>query len=237
MHIRSGGVRAAWLGLLLSGAAWPAPEMAGRWEGLIAIPGAPQWLIVDLDRDERGGWIGSAILPGRGVAGAPLAAIVVDGDTLKFDLTAALPYPAEQAPLVSARFDATGSLHGELTLNGLAAPLNMRRSGDAQVTRPPRSQPVDTALHGTWHGTYELFGQARQVSLRLGDKGAAMTITRPGRTTEIAFSLVRSNGRLLGLSGNEYDISYEGEAGAGVIAGTFLQGPLELPLEFRREKP
>lgn len=43
----------------------------GRWEGSMQIPGSAYDLIVDLDQPNGKDWIGSIIIPGLGVKGAP----------------------------------------------------------------------------------------------------------------------------------------------------------------------
>lgn len=208
---------------------------AGRWEGRIEVPGAAQALVIDLEHEASGGWIGSAILPGRGVKGAPLQKLQSDGDTLRFDLSAALPFPPATPPQLALRRDGKDGLRGEMRFEGLLAAVVLRRTGEAQLDRPPISQPIGAALAGTWTGRYELFGQPREVSLRLDSKTARMTIVGQ-RTTEIDFALRRQHGTQLELSGNPYDIVFEGAAdtGRGLIDGVFLQGPLELPLPLQR---
>jgi hypothetical protein len=210
-------------------------DFAGRWEGYIGVPGAPQELVIDLERDATGAWIGSAILPGRGVKGAPLQQLRTEDESLGFDLSAAIPFPAGAPPVLRLQRESDDGLRGEMRFEGLVAPVVLRRSGAAQVDRPPLSQPLAAALAGTWTGRYELLGQPREVSLRLDEYTARMTIVGL-RTTEIVFALLRQHGTQLTLSGNPYDIAFEGTADAqhGLIDGVFMQGPLELPLRLQR---
>jgi hypothetical protein len=211
-----------------------AEPLEGRWEGRIEVPGAPQPLVIDLAPLE-GGWLGSAILPGRGVKGAALGDLRVTADGVDATLGAALPGPVDPPPALGLRLDAGGALRGELQLSGLAAPVVLQRSGAAQVDRAPASTPVVAALAGEWRGGYEFLGYPRSVSLRLEGTRAQMRIVGR-RTTDIDFTRVRQRGSFLSLSGNPYDIGFEGlwDADKGLIDGSFLQGPIELPLCLER---
>ena len=59
-----------------------ADKAAGRWEGAAQIPGQELTLIVDLSDEEGKGWVGSIIVPGFGVQGAPLVDLQVHGGGL-----------------------------------------------------------------------------------------------------------------------------------------------------------
>jgi hypothetical protein len=208
---------------------------AGRWEGTIEVPGAAQELVIDLERDGAGAWSGSAILPGRGIKGAPLQGLRAEGESLRLDLSAAMPYPPATPPELEMHREGEDGLRGEMRFEGLLAAVSLQRTGAAQVDHPPASRPIAAALSGTWTGGYELFGQPRRVSLRLEEQGARMTIVGQ-RTTEVVFALRQHHGTQLVLSGNDYDIAFEGTADAerGLIDGVFLQGPFELPLRLQR---
>ena len=93
---------------------------------------------------------------------------------------------------------------------------------------------------GTWDGQYELFGYPHHVTVKLStqpDGKAAVDFVVVGKkTTRLPIDLFTQEGRLLTLDSHEFGISYEGnfdEAG-DQIKGTFLQGPLEIPLVLKR---
>lgn len=56
-----------------------AESVAGRWEGSAQIPGAELKLVVDLSEENGKGWVGSIIVPGFSVKGAPLVDLHVRG--------------------------------------------------------------------------------------------------------------------------------------------------------------
>ena len=60
--------------ILIVAAALPSraeDAMSGRWEGTARIPDDELTVVVDLAQ-ENGAWVGSIIIPGLGVKGAPL---------------------------------------------------------------------------------------------------------------------------------------------------------------------
>jgi len=135
---------------------------------------------------------------------------------------------------------ADGTLAGQLMQGGLTAPLVLRRSGVAQVDRPPVSSAITRTLEGTWVGRYELGGYPRDVTLTLsnGPTGSAQGTLRivGRRTTELVVDLVRQNAQFIALAASAADFRIEGrwsEAGQ-TISGAMSQGPFEAPLVLRR---
>ncbi|HEU5433855.1 MAG TPA: hypothetical protein VFU81_19455, partial [Thermomicrobiales bacterium] len=74
------------LGLVLLPTLATAATPAGRWQGIVDIPGRPLALVVDIAQDGDGRWIGSVIVPALGVKGAPLANVTRVEDGVAFDL-------------------------------------------------------------------------------------------------------------------------------------------------------
>ena len=234
--------RISWLsaGLLASAYAAAAPDPAGRWEGVAQIPGAPMRLIVDIDRDTARRWIGSVIVPGHGVKGAPIFALQAGDTGVRLDLVAAFRSPPGSA--VEARLDwsADGMLAGDLMQGGHSAPLLLRRIGAAQVDLPVPSTPVSAALEGTWVGRYELDGYPRELTLKLAN-GADGTATGElvivgRRTSALAVDQVRQGSEFITLRASAADFRVEGRwsASDGSIRGEMLQGPFAAPLVLRK---
>jgi hypothetical protein len=236
-------VRISWLlaaGLLGSAYAAAASDPAGRWEGVAQIPGAPMRMVVDIDRDAARHWIGSVIVPGYGVKGAPISA-VQSGDTgVRLDLAAAFRSPPGSA--VEARLDwgADGMLVGALMQGGHSAPLVLRRTGAAQVDLPVPGTPVSAALEGTWVGRYELDGYPRELTLKLANgadgKASGELVIVGRRTSTLAVDHVRQGSEFITLRASGVDLRIEGRwsASDGSIRGQMLQGPFEAPLVLRK---
>lgn len=227
---------------LLAGAAHAAPDAAGRWSGEARIPGAALPLVVDLAPEgAAGAWIGSVILPGRGVKGAALDALAVDAGGVRFTLGAAFRLPADAPPAVSLAWQADGTLAGELRMAGQSAPLALTRSGPPQVDRAPAGTAVNDALQGTWTGRYELGGYPRDVTLTLANGGAQglasgeLTIVGK-RTSKLPVDRVVQGSEFVTLDSTSTGVRIEGRwrTADGAIQGFFLQGPFEAALVLRR---
>ncbi len=226
--------------LLVLAGAWLAPALAadtwsGRWEGLAAIPGTPMPVVLDLDAQA-----GSVTLPGRGVSGAPLRQLVIEGSTLRASLETAIPTFGAAGPPPSLALErrADGRLGGQLLLGGQAAELTLERTGSAQVRPEPSSSPVSAALAGTWRGRYELGGYPREVTLKIasGTPGTATLVIVGKRTTEVPIDRVVQGPAYLSVESSAMGLTIEGRYGSETIDGTLQQGPFELPLVLRREK-
>ncbi len=223
-----------------AGAAMPATDWAGRWQGQAEIPGAPMALWIDLTAQPGGGWAGSAILPGRGVKGVPLEKIGVSAGELRFTLAEAFgnnPGPVPEVRLAPA---ADGRLVGEFRLGTLSAPLQLVRSGAAQVDLPVPATALAPALLGTWTGRYELGGYPREVTLTLANqagglgRGELLIVGR--RRTSLAIDHVVQGREFVTLSARAAGLRIEGAHATadGSIQGRLVQGPFEAPLVLRR---
>lgn len=220
-----------------------APDPAGRWEGVAQIPGAPLRVVVDIAAGGRQGHVGSVILPGRGVKGAPLEGLTVDERGLRFGLGAAFGIPAEPAPAVQLVWRSDGTLAGELQQGGHAAALVLQRTGVAQVDLPLPRTAVSATLVGTWVGRYELGGYPRDVTLTLanGAQGlAAGELVIVGkRTSTLAIDHVVQGSEFVTLQASAAGLRIEGRwaTADGTIQGQLVQGPFEAALVLRRRSP
>jgi|SRR5882672_46965 len=226
--------------LLVATVARSAPDPAGRWEGVAEIPGAPMRMIVDIARDPQRKWVGSVILPGLGVKGAPLNDLTVTDAALHFGLTSAFSTPLEPAPAVRLARRTDGTLAGELHEGGHAARLLLRRTGPSQVDIAPPSTAVSAALEGKWVGRYELGGHPRDVTLTLANhppgaaRGEIVVVGR--RTTTLRVDHVVQGAEFITLQSNQAGFRIEGRwaTADGTIQGQMVQGPFEATLVLHR---
>lgn len=222
-------------------AAFAAPDASGRWEGSVDIPGNPLRLVVDLERDANGRWQGSAILPGRGVKGAPLSELAVAGCDVRFGLAAAFADGGGTAPKVALACRPDGSLSGSFALGGNSTTVTLRRSGAAQVDRPPPNSIISAALAGRWTGHYEMGGYAREVTLTLANRpdtgGGGQLVVVGKRTTTLDLDRVIEGREFVMLGASAADFRIEGRfaGAAGTIAGSVLLGGLEAPIVLHRQ--
>ncbi len=212
-------------------------NLTGRWEGSVQIPDRELKLVVDLAQ-ANGGWIGSLIVPGLGLSGAPLTNITAGNSDASFTI--------KTARGLEANFK--GHLVADLTLTGTfmqagnTAPFSLKRMGPPQVELPPRSTAVAKQLEGEWNGQYELFGYPRKVSMKLANHGAdsatAELVVVGKKVNNLPIDFITQEGELLTIESHATGIGYEGRfnEAAGEIKGTFFQGPMEIPLVLRRAK-
>ena len=217
-----------------------ADNAAGRWEGSAQIPGEELKLIVDLSQDQGKEWVGSIIIPGFGVKGAPLADLVVNDSEIAFSIKGALGDQRAGQTKLKAHLSSDSHLSGELLLAGNAAPFVLTRTGPPQVELPPRNTVVSKQLEGGWKGEYELNGNLRHVTMKFANRaaeGANVEFVIVGKkTNNVPVSLVTQEGDFLSLKSDEFRMTYEGRFRGDVreIKGTLTQGPFEIPLVMRR---
>lgn len=226
---------------LISAACCDAAEnAAGRWEGSAQIPGAELKLIVDLSRDDGKEWIGSIIVPGLGVKGAPLTDIAVNDSEVVFAIKGALGSEREGQTKLKAHLTTDGHLTGDFMQGGNSAPFVLGKTGPAQVEIPQRNTPVSKQLEGEWTGEYELNGYPRHVTMKFSNRaaeGAAVEFVIVGKkTNKVPVSLLTQEGNFLSIKSDEFRMNYEGRIGseAAEINGTLNQGPIEVSLVMRR---
>ncbi len=214
--------------------------VAGRWEGSVQIPGSAFNLILDLDQSAGKEWIGSIIIPGLGVKGAPLAELAINDSAVSGTIKGALTGPRTGSTTIKASLTNDGQLNGELLQAGNSAPLVLRKTGPAQVELPRKSTVVSKDFVGEWKGDYEMDGYPRHVTLTVANnesRPATAQLTVVGkRTTKPPVDLVLEENGFLTIESHEIGITYEGRLGkeTDAIKGTFTLGPFELPLTLRR---
>jgi hypothetical protein len=216
-----------------------AENASGRWEGSAQLPGQELRLIVDLSDEGGKGWIGSIVVPGFAVKGAPLVDLHVHGDDLDFAIKGALGNQRTGRAELKGRVTADGHLTGDFKQGGNTAPFSLARTGPAQVDLPPKST-VAKELEGEWKGDYEMMGYARHASLKFsnrGPEGAALEFVIVGKkVNNVPVSLVTQDENFVTVISDEFGIRFEGRFNkeAAEIKGTLTQGTLEAPLVLRR---
>jgi hypothetical protein len=217
-----------------------AESAAGRWEGAAQLPGHELKLIVDLSDEGGKGWIGSIIVPGFGIKGAPLVDLQARGGDLAFAIKGALGNERAGRAELKAHLTSDGHLAGNFTQGGNSAPLVLEKIGPAQVDLPPRNTAVSKELEGEWKGDYEMMGYARHATMKFANRGAdgaAVEFVVVGKKiNNVPVSLVTQDGDFVTVKSDEFGITFEGRfvKEAAEIKGTLSQGAMEAPLLLRR---
>jgi hypothetical protein len=217
-----------------------AESAAGRWEGAAQIPGHELKLIVDLSDGGGKGWVGSIIVQGFGIKGAPLADLQVRGADFGFAIKGALGNERAGRAELKAHLTADGHLAGDFLQGGNSAPFVLTKTGLPQVDLPPRNTAVSKELEGEWKGDYEMMGYARHATMKFANRGAdgaALEFVIVGKkVNNVPVNLVTQDGDFVTIKSEEFGITFEGRFNkeTGEIKGTVSQGPLEAPLLLRR---
>ena len=215
-------------------------NFAGRWQGRVQIPEHVVDLIVDLDQTNGNDWVGSIIIPGLGVKGAPLTRIAISESAVSCTIKDALASERTGSAVLKASLTTDGQLSGEFVQAGNSAPFVLRKTGPPEVELPRRSTAVSEGLAGEWKGDYEMNGYPRHVTLRLANHNAggatAELVVVGKRTTNAPVDLVVEEDGFLTIESHEIGITYAGlfRKEAGEIKGTCTLGPFEAPLTLRR---
>jgi hypothetical protein len=221
--------------ILIVAAALPCraeDAIIGRWEGAARIPGEELTVIVDLAQ-QNGGWVGSIIISGLGLKGAPLTDIKVQSPDVNFAVKGALGIQ------MKLRLDANNKLAGNFEQAGNRAPATLKKTGPPQVEYPPRSTPVAKELEGEWKGDYEMLGYTRHVSIKFANHpdGATADFVIVGRKHNVLpVDLVTQEGDLVTIDSHEMGFSFEGRLRDAKLTGAIQQGAIETPLNLVRAK-
>jgi hypothetical protein len=205
--------------------------ISSRWEGTTHIPGDELTVIVDLAQ-ESGAWIGSIIIPGLDVKGAPLTDIQVKPPDVNFSVKGPLGIQ------LKLQLDGNGRMTGNFEQAGNRAATTLQRTGPPQVEQPQRNTPVAKELEGEWKGDYEMVGYTRHVSIKFmnrGPNGAAAEFVIVGRKhNNLPVDLVTQEGDLITVDSHDIGFSFEGRLRNGKLTGVIRQGATETPLVLER---
>jgi hypothetical protein len=206
--------------------------ISGRWEGIAQIPDYELNLIVDL-LQENGAWVGSIIIPGRGLKGVPLTDIKVQPPDVNFAVKGPLGIQLKLRLL-----DANNKMAGNFEQAGNRAPATLQKTGPPQVEYPPRNTPVAKELEGEWKGDYQMLGYTRHVSLKFTNRGAdgatAEFVIVGRKHNNLPVDLVTQEGDLITVDSHDIGFSFEGQLRNGKLAGVIRQGAAESPLVLER---
>ncbi|HTL78784.1 MAG TPA: hypothetical protein VL136_05190 [Candidatus Babeliales bacterium] len=206
--------------------------ISGRWEGSARIPADDITVVLDLAQ-QNGAWVGSIIIPGLGLKGAPLTDLKVQASGVNFAVKGALGIQ------LKLRLDANNKLAGDFEQAGNRAPVTLLKTGPPQVEHPPRNTPVAKELEGEWKGDYEMLGYPRHVSIKFANHpdGATADFVIVGRKHNVLpVDLITQEGDLVTVDSHEIGFSFEGRLRDGKLTGAISQGAIETPLVLMRSK-
>ncbi len=209
---------------------------AGHWEGGIKVPSGDLKVVVDLDRDAKGNWIGDIDIPDQGVKDLPLRDLSVAGDTVTFALPAG---PGD--PTFNGKVSAEGSvLSGDFSQNGGSVPFTLNRTGEPKVVVSPASPSLPEKFTGVWEGKLEAPGGSLRIVFHFENKdGAAVgSIDSPDQgASGIPISRISVEGSAIQVGVQIISGEYKGRLSddGKTISGEWSQGGATLALALARK--
>jgi hypothetical protein len=206
---------------------------AGHWTGTIAGPEIP--VEVDLAPKSADTWHGTISIPSQGTKGIPLSEVTVKGTAVKFAIPGA---PGD--PRYAGTLSADGkTIAGDFMQGGGTLVLTLTRQGEPKFEVPQKSTPITKDLEGNWEGSLDVNGQILRLVLKLAsgaDGATGVLVSLDQNSGEIPVATVTQEGSRLKLLVTVIGGTFDGELKGGELAGTWMQGPLNLPLVFKRGK-
>ncbi len=139
---------------------------AGHWEGSITLPAGALKVVVDLDKDAKGTWVGDIDIPDQSVKDVTLRAVVVANESVSFSLTA-----DPNGPKFQGKVSADGNtLAGTFSQGGSDFPMSLSRGGDAKVYVQPKNAALPDRFAGKWEGSLGAMGNTLRLVFNLGNK-------------------------------------------------------------------
>jgi hypothetical protein len=214
------------------------PDPTGHWQGFIQAPEQEINIEVDITRNAKGALGGTFTNHARNIKGLPLAKVVQDGTSITFS--------PRQDTVFAGEFSADGkSITGEfkgtdVSGNDFALPFKVTRTGAANVAAAAKLSKIGKALEGTWNGAIEVEGEKLRLEMTLANQadgtatGTMMNVDRGGIKAPI--TTATQAGSQVTIEVQAVGATFTGALNAQgtEIAGTFKQGPLSVPLTFRR---
>jgi hypothetical protein len=220
--------------------AQPSLDPSGHWAGAIHIPpfngaGSREVAIeIDLSNNATGVLGGTFSQPEQGVKGLPLSNVSRDGQSVSFEIKAngGGLFKGTQADGIS--------IAGEFVTaqGGFNVPFDLKRTDDARIAAAPKSAPIGKDLEGTWNGSIDAGGKQERLVLTLtnhADGTATGTIQDlDGSNVNIPIAITQKASNVtidVAVVGASYTAALNTN---GELVGTWAQGPVSLPLTFKR---
>jgi len=209
---------------------------AGHWEGSITLPSGKLKVIVDLDRDAKGTWIGDFDIPDQAIKDLPLSNVSVSGGSVSFGLSGGQGDPVFKGKLS----DDGATLSGEFSQAGSSAPFTLKRTGEAKVSVPAQIPAIPEKFTGKWEGKLDTSGGSVHLNFNLSNKDglAVGTIDSPDQgAMGIPISFISAGENLLKLEVELIPAAYHGSlSGDGkTLTGEWLQSGKALPLVLTKQ--
>ena len=195
---------------------------------LLTAPAAP--LLAQPALDPSGHWTGAIHVPAFN--GAPSREVAIDIDLINNAggvLGGTFSQPEQGVK---------GLPLSNVSRDGHTVPFDLKRIGDARIAAAPKSAPIGKELEGTWNGAIDVGGKQERLVLTMtnhADGTASGTIQDlDGSNVEIPIAITQKASDVT-IDVTVVGASYTAALNAnGELSGTWAQGPVSLPLTFKR---
>ena len=218
-----------------------AVDPSGHWAGAIHVPpfngAGSREIAIEIDLATNAAGVPAALFsqPDQNVKGLPLTKVTFDGRAVSFELKATSGGGLFRGTLADA-----ASISGEFvtTEGGYTIPFNLTRTGDAKIIPAPKRAPIGKELEGTWNATIEVGGKQERLVLKMANQpdgtATGTILDLDGSNVEIPVALTQKASNLtveVAAVGASYIAMLNSET---ELVGTWTQGPVALPLTFKR---
>lgn len=211
-------------------AAQTAQGPAGHWVGTLTGPG----IEMEIDLESKGGvWRGTISVPSQGTKGIPLSDVSVKGKVISFGIKG----PQGDPHYAGTISDDGKTITGTFDQGGNTLPLVLAWKGEAKFEVAQKSTAITKEMEGTWEGPLDVNGQVLRLRVILANAAGGATATLVSvdqANAEIPVATVTQDGSRLKLIISIISGSFDGELKGDALSGTWAQGPLSLPLTFKR---
>jgi hypothetical protein len=211
------------------------PSAAAHWEGSISVPSSELKIMVDLDHDANGVWIGSIGIPDQMVKDLPLRNVAVSDEQISFELPVAAGEPKFKGKLSA---DAS-TISGEFIQSGNSVPFSLKRNGDPKVVVPAKIALLPEKFVGKWEGNLDAPSGSLHLIFNLSNKDGSGfgTIDSPDQgAMGIPMSEISAAEPSIKIGVRVVSGEYNGKLGEDgkVLTGEWSQGGETMTLVLRK---
>src|SRR5262245_1208139 len=205
-------------------------DLSGHWEGTVSLPNFQLPLAIDIARGEQGRFVGTLTNDAEGIAGLPLKTVTLDGRLVQFVIASGSGSQEYNGVLMSDG----RTISGAFNVNGLSAPIDFTRTGDAEIDHQPRA-PIAKALEGSWNGALDGGCKSMRIVATLANHadgtstGTVMNLD--GGSVAIPIARIAQQGLDVTLEIKAVSGTYVGSitADGAALAGTWTEKTFSAP--------
>jgi hypothetical protein len=175
-------------------------------------------------------------MPAQGAVDIPLSNIVIQGDSVRFNMLS-----APGTPVLEGKLSSNGlAISGTFSASGQSIPFELKRTGEGAIKPPAPSTTLTKEFEGSWEGALDTGSQKLRIALKLtrGADGIASGVltSLDQNNAEIPITTITQKENRLDFQIPAVNGAYSGTlSGDGSrITGNWTQAGEALPLVFTK---